>query len=124
MTGFGERTTGLNSPVPGIALLFLSIATNALGARTAQPGTQTLDTDLAGLVDLLASERDDAAPRLSRHREVTVAQWAAAMARSGSFAPQDPGVQRHQLHLEVLGETEFAERFDRTFLPAFEVVFP
>lgn len=116
MTGPGDRTTGLTSPGAGTVALTLTLVLTLTSSEAVlsqdliEP--QTIQTELAALVDLPdTAARHQAADVLSRRRDISLEQWLVAMGNFGAFQAQQPGVQRHVVQLDVLGETEGTELF-------------
>ena len=92
----GEQTTGLISPNTGLGtpMLTLALILTITPNTPCQdpPQTQTLQTELAALVDLPdTAARHQAADVLSRRRDISLEQWLAAMGSFGSFQAQEPG---------------------------------
>lgn len=100
MTGDGDQTPGLNSPALAVALLLVSAP--ILGQHA----------ELEGIVDLpTADDRQKASLALSRRKDISLDEWLRAMRGFGTFTEQRPGVQRHVVPLNVLGEVEDTELF-------------
>jgi dienelactone hydrolase len=79
--------------------------------RRAAPANP-LHEKLAAAIDLPArAARADAAAALAKTAGVTVADWLAACASFGTFAPLEPGPSRHEVELEVEQRLQRVELF-------------
>jgi dienelactone hydrolase len=94
-------------PAPCYVRVVLSTALLAAALLAPQDATPAnpLHDRLARAVDLpTAAARAEAAAELAKTAGVTLAQWTAACASFGTFAPLEPGPSRHDVELEVDGE--------------------